>query len=155
NRKTVESRCVFTRENHGIFLAVYIARIRITVHANGTTVIREGHGTGEARGTSPGEVHDFALKASETDATKRALATFGRRFGLELYHKSKASFSTSALPPPPENRSAPIPRLSRDHRRQRSPSVFSEEAPCADHAAAETQPFPSAVSTLAPARIDK
>jgi hypothetical protein len=30
--------------------------------------------TGEGRGTSPGEVHDIALKATETDATKRALA---------------------------------------------------------------------------------
>ena len=45
----------------------------------------EGHGSGEGRGTSPGEVHDIALKAAETDATKRALATFGKPFGLELY----------------------------------------------------------------------
>ena len=44
NRETVESKCVLTRENRGIFLAVYIARVRVTVHADGTTVIREGHG---------------------------------------------------------------------------------------------------------------
>ena len=50
-------------------------------------IVREGHGTGEGRGTSPGEVHDIALKAAETDATKRALATFGKPFGLELYRK--------------------------------------------------------------------
>jgi hypothetical protein len=37
-----------------------------------------GHGTGEDRGTSPEEVHDIVPKAPETDATKRALATFGR-----------------------------------------------------------------------------
>ena len=30
-------------------------------------------------------MHDIALKAAETDATKRALATFGKPFGLELY----------------------------------------------------------------------
>ena len=30
------------------------------------------------------------LKAAETDATKRALATFGRPFGLELYRGSQA-----------------------------------------------------------------
>jgi hypothetical protein len=53
NRETVESRCVLVRENRGTFLAVYVARVRITVHAAGTTVIREGHGTGEGRGTSP------------------------------------------------------------------------------------------------------
>ena len=55
------------------------------------TIVREGHGTGEGRGTSPGEVHDIALKAAETDATKRALATFGKPFGLELYRKDKIS----------------------------------------------------------------
>ena len=79
------SKCVLARENRGTFLAVYIARVRITVHADGATIIREGHGTGEGCGcTLPGEVHDTALKAAETDATKRALATFGKPFGLEL-----------------------------------------------------------------------
>ena len=85
SRETTESRCVLTRENRGNFLAIYIARVRLTVHADGAIIIREGHGTGEGHGTSPGEVHDIALKAAETDATKRALATFGRPFGLELY----------------------------------------------------------------------
>ena len=85
NRETVESKCVLARENRGTFLAVYIARVRVTVHADGATIIREGHGTGEGHGTSPGEVHDIALKVAETDATKRALATFGKPFGLELY----------------------------------------------------------------------
>jgi DNA recombination protein Rad52 len=80
NREILESRCVLARENRGTFLAVYIARVRITVHADGATIIREGHGTGEGRGTSPGEAHDFALKAAETDGTKRALVTFGKPF---------------------------------------------------------------------------
>jgi len=71
NRETTESRYVLARENRGTFLAVYIARVRITVNANGATVVREGHGTGEGRGTSPGEVHDISLKAAETDATVR------------------------------------------------------------------------------------
>jgi recombination DNA repair RAD52 pathway protein len=87
------------RENRGTFLAVYVARVRITVHADGTPVIREGHGTGEGRGTSPAEVHDFALKTAETDATKRALATFGRHFGLELYRNRPPSWATSLSPP--------------------------------------------------------
>ena len=91
NRETVESRCVLARENRGSFLAVYTARVRISVQAGGATIIREGHGSGEGRGASPGEVHDTALKAAETDATKRALATFGRPFGLELYRKEKNS----------------------------------------------------------------
>ena len=91
SRETLESRCVLTRENRGAFLAVYTARVRITVQADDITVIREGHGTGEGRGPSPGEVHDIALKAAETDATKRALATFGKPFGLELYRKDRTA----------------------------------------------------------------
>ena len=73
--------------------------MRVTVHADGATIIREGHGSGEGRGTSPGEVHDIALKAAETDATKRALATFGKPFGLELYRGGKATIgSQKSLP---------------------------------------------------------
>jgi DNA recombination protein Rad52 len=89
SRETTESKCVLARENRGSFLAVYIARVRITVHAGRSTTIREGHGTGEGRGPSPGEVHDIALKSAETDATKRALATFGKPFGLSLYGNGK------------------------------------------------------------------
>ena len=112
NRETTESRCVFARENRGTFLVVYVARVRITVQADGATLIREGHGTGEGRGTSPGEVHDVALKAAETDATKRALATFGRPFGLELYRKDKNPSSQRLAASPPPTTSLPIqPRL--------------------------------------------
>ena len=35
SRETIESRCVLARENRGTFLAIYIARVRITVHAGG------------------------------------------------------------------------------------------------------------------------
>ena len=118
NRETVESNCVLARENRGTFLAVYIARVRVTVHADGATIIREGHGTGEGRGTSPGEVHDIALKAAETDATKRALATFGKPFGLELYRGGKATAASQKPLPSP---TAVLGLLSRSARR--CPSV--------------------------------
>ena len=51
SRETVEPRCVLARENRGSFLAVYTAKVRITVHADGSTIVREGHGSGEGRGT--------------------------------------------------------------------------------------------------------
>jgi hypothetical protein len=89
DRETVEVRCVFSRENRGSFHAVYIAKVRITVRGGDAELAREGHGTGEAHGASPGDVHDVALKTAETDATKRALTTFGRRFGLMLYGRGK------------------------------------------------------------------
>jgi Rad52/22 family double-strand break repair protein len=110
SRETTESRCVLARENKGTFLAVYIARVRLTVQADGATIIREGHGTGEGRGTAPGEVHDIALKVAETDATKRALATFGKPFGLELYRGGKASASQKPLPSPT---TVPVPADAR------------------------------------------
>ena len=109
SRETVESRCVLARENRGTFLAIYIARVRVTVQADGATVIREGHGTGEGRGTSPGEVHDIALKAAETDATKRALATFGKPFGLELYRGGKTGSAAKPLPSPSAVPRRPMP----------------------------------------------
>ena len=132
NRETIESRCVLARENRGSFLAVYVAKVRITVHANGSTTIREGHGTGEGRGTSPGEVHDIALKAAETDATKRALATFGKPFGLALYATGKNNSAVKAfvaqdlLIPASQHNFArddttPIPRPSRYYGRRQDP----------------------------------
>jgi hypothetical protein len=98
SRETIDSRCALGRETRGTFLAIYVARVRITVGARGVTIIREGSGSGEGRGTSPAEVHDIALKAAETDATKRALATFGKPFGLELYRSDKAPPLQPALP---------------------------------------------------------
>jgi hypothetical protein len=96
SRETLETKCMLTRESRGSFLAIYIARVRITVRANGITVVREGHGSGAKRGTSPAEVHDIAVKAAETDATKRAFATFGKPFGLELYRHDRATIAVPA-----------------------------------------------------------
>src|SRR3974390_1616117 len=115
SRETVESRCALARENKGIFLAVYIARVRLTVQADGASIIREGRGSGEGRGISPGEVHDIALKAAETDATKRALATFGKPFGLELYRGGRATTADKPLPSLPSiARNEPLHMFNRD-----------------------------------------
>jgi DNA recombination protein Rad52 len=126
DRETLESRCALARENRGTFLAIYIARVRITVHADGATIIREGHGTAEGRGSSPGEVHDIAIKAAETDATKRALTTFGKPFGLALYGNGKRAPSSKALQPVglaqevrfARDDTTPIPRPSRYYGRR-------------------------------------
>ena len=131
SRETMESRCVLARENHGTFIAVYIAKVRITVEADGATIVREGHGSGQGRGPSPGEVHDIALKAAETDATKRALATFGKPFGLELYRHSRAPDvvlgTTSIIPTTrfgshPDD-TTPIPRPSHYYGSRQGPSL--------------------------------
>ena len=103
DRETIESRCVITRENRGMFLVVYTSKVRITVRVNGEKIVREGNGCGEARGTSAGEAHDLALKTAETDATKRALTTFGKPFGLALYQNGKVAKETQTSAPASSN----------------------------------------------------
>jgi Rad52/22 family double-strand break repair protein len=172
DRETVESRCVLARENRGTFLAVYTARVRISVHAEGRTIIREGHGSGEGRGESPGEVHDIALKAAETDATKRALATFGKPFGLELYRKDKKGIfehlptlqpTIAGSSPQPRaglhpDDTTPIPRPSHYYGRRHYGSMTNllrhDQAKAKDNASA-APPLAPATVDRAPAKIDK
>ena len=172
SRETVETRCVLARENRGSFLAVYIARVRITVRTEGATIVREGHGSGEGRGTSPGEVHDIAIKAAETDATKRALATFGKPFGLELYRKDKNNASrglptlkqaTASPPTQPRFGSHPddttsIPRPSHYYGRRNQGSITEllrrDQAKTGEDNAA-APPLAPAAPAPRPAKIDK
>ena len=77
NRETLESRCVLARENRGAFLAAYIARVRITVHADGATIIREGHGTGEGRGSSPAKPTILRLRLQKPTVPNAPLQNSG------------------------------------------------------------------------------
>jgi hypothetical protein len=69
--------------------AAYTAKVRVRVRAGDITIVREGSGSGEAKASTPGQAHELALKSAETDATKRALATFGNPFGLALYDREQ------------------------------------------------------------------
>jgi hypothetical protein len=77
------------------------------VRAGAITIIREGCGSGEAKALTPGEAHELALKAAETAATKRVLATFGNPFGLALYDRELAGV---------RNRKALDSSASKEHR---------------------------------------
>jgi hypothetical protein len=85
DRRTIATRCVWTAAKGPNYFAAYTARVRISVRAGDIVIVREGSGTGEAKAGTPGQAHEMALKTAETDATKRALATFGNPFGLALY----------------------------------------------------------------------
>src|SRR5262245_28825620 len=85
DRKTVHSQCVWTKMMGTRFTAAYVARMKIIVRAGDIRIVREGSGAGETTAITPGQAHELALKAAETDATKRALSTFGNAFGLSLY----------------------------------------------------------------------
>jgi DNA recombination protein Rad52 len=89
DRRTLSSRCVWSGESDTYHGAAYIAKVRVSVRAGDITIVREGSGTGEGKAPSPGQAHELALKGAETDATKRALATFGNPFGLALYDREQ------------------------------------------------------------------
>jgi DNA recombination protein Rad52 len=84
-RETIETKCVFTKQNGDRYSAAYVSRVRIIVAAGDKRIARDGAGAGEATTDSPGSAHELALKAAETDAMKRAFTTFGNQFGLSLY----------------------------------------------------------------------
>jgi len=90
DRRTMATHCIWNATNGNRFVAAYTARVRICVRAGDITIVRDGSGSGEASASSRGQAHDLALKAAETDATKRALATFGNPFGLALYDKDQS-----------------------------------------------------------------
>lgn len=117
DRTTLAPTCVWSELQRGLTVCFYSTRVRIRVRAGDMVVIRDGIGTGIGRSASPEQAHEIALKAAETDATKRALSTFGNPFGLALYDKDQAGV-TKPLPTPTKARGAsepepgPVPPLS-------------------------------------------
>ena len=108
DRHTLSTRCVWSGSGTHHYGASYIARVRIAVRAGPIVITREGCGSGSARASTPGEAHELALKGAETDATKRALATFGNPFGLALYDRELAGVrNRKALSVAPEEYRGP------------------------------------------------
>jgi DNA recombination protein Rad52 len=103
-RSTLISRCVAEherpvgRDRKSGWGITYIARVRITITAGNRTLIREGSGAGHGIDLDQGLAHESALKEAETDATKRALMTFGNPFGLALYDKQQRQVSGATAP---------------------------------------------------------
>jgi len=95
DRRTLASQCVWSGKSGGHHSVAYTAKVRVTVRAGDIKIVREGSGTGEGTAPSLGQAHDVALKGAETDATKRALATFGNPFGLALYDPTHLGVSKS------------------------------------------------------------
>ena len=89
DRQTMSTKCVWHGARNGKYACSYVARVRVKVRAADILICREGCGSGHGLAPTPGEAHESALKEAETDAMKRALATFGNPFGLALYDKEK------------------------------------------------------------------
>jgi hypothetical protein len=96
DRQTIHLEKIFDRGSHDSTTCGYTARVRIVVRAGGAVITREGTGYGYGVARLATDAHEKALKAAETDATKRALATFGNRFGLSLYRGPRLA---SVAPP--------------------------------------------------------
>ena len=90
DRRTLATTCVWTGISGQCHAAAYTAKVRVSVRAGDIVIVREGSGTGEGRAPTQGQAHELALKGAETDATKRALATFGNSFGLALYDREQS-----------------------------------------------------------------
>ena len=118
----------------------YIARVRITITAGNRTLIREGSGAGHGIDADLGLAHESALKEAETDATKRALMTFGNPFGLALYDKQQRQVSSAAAAP-----SAPVPSGTKH------PSSGRTDAPLEPAAISRLQ---EQIKALRPAQLD-
>lgn len=99
DRRTIATSCIWTAVKGGDHHAAYVAKVRVTVRAGDVNIIREGSGSGEAAAPTPGQAHELALKGAETDATKRALTTFGNLFGLALYDPEQAGVRKPRKPP--------------------------------------------------------
>src|SRR6185503_15121014 len=65
DRRTLSTSCVWTSATGQHHVAAYTAKVRVTVRAGETLIVREGSGTGEGRAPTPGEAHDLALKGAE------------------------------------------------------------------------------------------
>src|SRR5713101_7993600 len=89
DRETVAADCIWQDAKREPRACAYAVRVRIRVRAGETIVLREGSGVGHGSGATLGDAHESALKEAETDAMKRALATFGNLFGLALYDKEQ------------------------------------------------------------------
>jgi DNA recombination protein Rad52 len=109
DRQTLATSCIFTGMRAGSHTAAYTATVRVSVRAGDAIVVREGSGTGEATATTIGQAHELALKGAETDATKRALATFGNRFGLALYDPDQAGVTKPRKPESSKDLAGPWP----------------------------------------------
>jgi DNA recombination protein Rad52 len=104
DRETVDLRQLGEayQDAKSLYRVAYMAKVRITVRADGraTMVVRDGCGYGSGIDRDLGSAHESAIKEAETDAMKRALMTFGNPFGLALYDKEQRNVEDDTAPPP-------------------------------------------------------
>ena len=90
DRETTEMRLVQEEQDQkNLHRVGYVAKVRVTVRAGDTVIVKEGTGAGQGINRDKFKSHELAVKEAESDAMKRALTQFGSQFGLALYDKQQ------------------------------------------------------------------
>lgn len=97
DRETLAVECIAQNASGGTFFCSYRGRVRIRVRAGETSILRDGTGFGFGQAANAADAHELAIKDAETDATKRALVTFGNLFGLALYDRARHAVKNKHL----------------------------------------------------------
>jgi DNA recombination protein Rad52 len=139
DRQTITTHCVWSGMANRHHAVAYAAKVRICVRAGPITIVREGCGSGEAKALTPGEAHELALKAAETDATKRALATFGNPFGLALYDRELTGVRNRKAIGSPSDRNRWVLRTAQGDSSFDKPEEFAEALKTAMNEAADIE----------------
>jgi len=140
DRSTLSQQVLYERGKGPTFAVAYRAQVRLVVRPEAHEIVREGSGFGSANDKDLGLAHELALKAAETDATKRALATFGNRFGLALYDAARngGHKSNGSLPHPLNPRPAPAASKNANAEATAAPNELGgEETPARSGEAAK------------------
>lgn len=83
----------YEKNRRDMFKIGYRCTVRVIVRDRSRyqDIVRYGTGFGNGIGYDPVDIHELAMKEAETDAMKRALATFGYPLGLALYDKQQTN----------------------------------------------------------------
>jgi DNA repair and recombination protein RAD52 len=102
--KTMKQDALEKDDTKGQWQAAYTCIVTVTVG----DVVREDVGFGSGFAKQIGDAVEGATKEAVTDALKRALRTFGNKFGLALYDKSRENVGVA---PPPFDAGAVYERI--------------------------------------------
>ena len=163
---------MLTRENRGAFLAVYIAKVRITVQADGSTILREGHGSwrsGLLPQAKPTTLPSRLPKPTQPSEHFRPSADRSDLSSIARINAALASWSTlrsTAVESPPTqprygahpDDTTPIPRPSHYYGRRHHGSMtdlLRQDQARARECAVATPPLVPAAAELPPTGIDR
>lgn len=128
------------------FVVLAQSTCRLTIHATGATYTETA--AASQKGADIGEVTDFALKTSESDALKRAAIYLGTQFGLSLYADGALTDQIQRIYEPTQAAALEQGRLAYAQRAaaqqqaiaQGAPVSQGQQAPPTPQSAAQGQP---------------